>query len=410
MEAVAPICSSSRGSGMSKVAKSSTRRKWLQSVATLALCVAMPAAQAQAQATAPLKIGVLGSFTGGAADINKGELDGLKLKLKQIGYQIGDRQVELIVEDDGGDPGAGVTKMQKLVERDKVDMVVGPFLGHVVAATQEYVGKSGIPQLAMVGQIPENAKHPNSFVPGWNAVQLGRQMGQYAVNKLGYKTAVVISSKFAYGERVSEGFIDGFQKAGGKIEREVYVPLGTADWGPFITGAPKADSVFAATLGADAIKLVKARHEYGQRDRLPLIGVISTVDGMLLPAMGSAAYGAVAVTHYLPELDIPENRQFIEDFKKEYGKTPIGYYEALGYTIGQIIESAVTSSAGKTDPASLVAGLNKVDLKTPQGNFRFDPQTRFPYMDYYFVKVVDKAGKPNFEIIDVNRDVKPENN
>ncbi len=393
---------------MSKVAKSSTRRKWLQSAAALTLCAAMPIALAQTNA--PLKIGVLGSFTGGAADINKGELDGLKLKLKQMGYQVGGRKLELIVEDDGGDPGAGVTKMQKLVERDKVDMVVGPFLGHVVAATQEYIGKSGIPQLAMVGQIPENAKHPNSFVPGWNAVQLGRQMGQYAYSKLGYKTAVVISSKFAYGERVSEGFIDGFKKAGGKIEREVYVPLGTADWGPFITGVPKADTVFGATLGADAIKFVKARQEYGQRDRQPLIGVISTVDGMLLPAMGSAAQGAVAVTHYLPELDSPENRQFIEDFKKEYGKTPIGYYEALGYTIGQVIESAVKTSAGKTDPASFIDGLNKVDIKTPQGNFRFDPQTRFPHMDYYFVKVVDKGGKPAFEIIDVYRDVKPENN
>lgn len=384
------------------------KRVWVKSIVPLAMCALAPLAVAQSQP--PLKIGVLASLTGSAADINKGELDGLRLKLKQMGYQVGDRKIELIIEDDGGDPGAGVTKMQKLVERDKVNLVIGPFLGHVVAATQDYIGKSGIPQLAMVGQIPENAKHPNSFVPGWNAVQLGRQMGEYAATKLGHKSMVVMSSKFAYGERVSQGFLDGFKKAGGKVEKEVYVPLGTADWGPFITSVPKADAVFSATLGADAIKLVKARQEYGQRDKLPLVGVISTVDGMLLPAMGSAAIGAVAVTHYLTELDNPENRAFLTDFQKEYGKTPVGYYEALGYTIGQIIESTMKSAGGKIDSASLIGGLKKVDLKTPQGSFRFDPQTRFPFMNYYFVKVIDKGGKPAFEIIDVKRDVKPESN
>lgn len=382
------------------------RRTLVKSFAVALLGATAPISMAQS--LPPLKVGVLASLTGSAADINKGEINGLKLKLKQMNYQVGDRKIELIVEDDGGDPGTGVTKLQKLVERDKVNVIIGPFLGHVVAATQEYIGKVGIPQLAMVGQIPENAKYPNSFVPGWNAVQLGRQMGVYAYNKLGHKTALVISSKFAYGERVSEGFREGFTAAGGKIQKEIYVPLGTADWGPFITGLPKADTVFAATFGADAIKFVKARQEYGQRDRLPLIGVISSVDGMLLPAMGDAAVGAVAVTHYLEDLDIPENRQFIADYKKEYATTPIGYYEALGYTIGQVIESAVQAAKGKSDPASLIAGLNKVNLKTPQGSFRFDPQTRFPYMDYYFVKVALKEGKPDFKILDVYRDIKPE--
>ena len=136
---------------------------------------------------------------------------------------------------------------------------------------------------------------------------------------------------------------------------------------------------------------MKARHEFGQRDKLPLVGVISTVDGMLLPAMGEAAVGSVAVTHYLEELDNPENKRFIDDYKREYSKMPSGYYEALGYTIGQIIEASLKATNGKSEPAALLAAMKAVDLKTPQGRFRFDAEKRYPYLDYYFVKVVKKA-------------------
>ncbi|MCZ7561171.1 MAG: ABC transporter substrate-binding protein [Burkholderiaceae bacterium] len=388
--------------------KFSPRRATMICAVGATIAVSLAPLVAFAQSAAPFRIGVLASLTGGVADINNDEVNGLKLRLKQAGYQIAGRKVELVIEDDAGDPSTGVTKIQKLVERDQVDIVVGPFLGHVIAATQDYIGRKGIPNIPLVGQAPESAKQPNMLVPSWNYVQLGRLMGEYAAKKLGYKDAVIVSSKYTFGTRASDGFRDGFTAAGGSVKKEVYVPLGTADFAPFLTGLPQGATVFAAIPGGDAIKFVKARHEYGQRDSMPLVAVVATVDGALLPAMGDAALGAVAVTHYFDDLDIPENKQFIEAYKREYGKVPNSYYSALGFTIGQMIESALVATGGRSDPASLVGALKAVDIKTPQGRLRFDPEKRFPYLDYYFVKVVSKGGKPGYTVLDVLRDVRPD--
>lgn len=387
---------------------SAPRRKFSQGIAAVSLAAIMAPLAAHGQTVAPVRIGVLASLTGSVADVNAGQLKGLRLRVKQLGGRIAGRTVELVVEDDAGDPNTGVVKAQKLIERDRVDVLVGPFLGHVMAAIQDYVGRKGVPTLPLVGQTPENVRHANIVVPSWNSAQLGRMMGEYAVKKLGHRNAVIVSSKYSFGTRVSEGFRAGFTAAGGKVRQEVYVPLGTADWAPFIGGLPEGAAMFSAVPGADAIKLVKTRHEFGQRDSLPLLGPISTVDGMLLPAMGEAALGTVAVTHYLDDIDIPENVRFIEDFRREYGQRPTGYYEALGYTIGLVIEAALRATRGRSEPAILLPALKAVDIPTPQGRLRFDPDKRYPYLDYYFVKVADKGGKPAYRILDVLRNVRPD--
>jgi branched-chain amino acid transport system substrate-binding protein len=364
--------------------------------------------EALAQESRPLTVGVVASITGSVADINISELNGLKLYLKQINHSAGGRAIRLVVEDDAGDPARGLARVRKLVELDKVDILVGPFLAHVVAATKDYIGASGVPNLVLVGQTPENAAHPNIFVPSWNSVQLGSLMGEYAYTKLGFRTANIVSSKYGFGIRVSDGFKAAFKAAGGKMNADLYVPLGTADWLPFLSGLPKADTAFSAIPGADAIKYVQSRADMGLTDTMALTAVIATVDGVLLPSMGSAADGAVAVTHYLETLDTPENIKFIKDYKAEYGAAPAGYYEALGYTIGQIIGETLNHTKGVATPERLLAAWRAIDFVSPQGRFRFAPGKQFPILDFYFVKVVPEGGRRKFQILDVKREVLPE--
>jgi branched-chain amino acid transport system substrate-binding protein len=355
----------------------------------------------------PLKIGALGPMTGGAAVVGTGEINGIKLRLKQLNNEIAGRKVELIVEDDAGDPTTGLTKAQKLIERDRVDVFLGPLLSHVVLAVRDYVGGKGVPQITLVAQPPEAVKFPTTFVPSWNAVQIGRLFGEYAVKKLGHKRVNIVSSKYVFGARVSDGFREGFTAAGGTIVKEVYPPLGTADFAPFLTGLPAADAVFSFFPGADAVKFVKARQEFGL-DKTPLLAIASTVEGMLLPAQGDAALGAIAIGHYLEDFTIPQNREFVQAYEKEYGKPPLGYYPALGYTLVQILEDALKRTGGRSGAAELVEAIKKVDIATPQGRFRFDPEKRFPIIDYYITKVVKKDGKLHHERIDTLKEVRPE--
>lgn len=381
------------------------RRQFLALTVPATVAVGWPAA-ARAQA-APFRIGVLGPLTGGAAVIGNGEVNGIKLRLKQLNHEVAGRKIELVVEDDAGDPTTGLTKAQKLVERDRVDILLGPLLSHVVLAVQDYVGQKGVPQMPFVAQPPEAAKYPTTLVPSWNAVQIGRIFGDYAVKKLGHKKALIVSSKYVFGTRTSDGFRAGFTGAGGTIVKEVYPPLGTADFAPFLGGLPPADAVFSFFPGGDAVKYVKARQEYGL-DKTPLLAIASTVEGMLLPAQGDAALGALAITHYLEDFTLPANREFVQAYTKEYNQPPLGYYPALGYTLVQIVEDALKRTAGKAGGKELVEAMKRVDLQTPQGRFRFDPEKRFPIIDYYIVRVVKKDGKLGHEVVDTLKDVRPE--
>jgi branched-chain amino acid transport system substrate-binding protein len=370
-----------------------------------ALLCSIPDPHAAAQA--PLKIGALGPLTGGAAVVGTGEVNGIKLRLKQLDNQIAGRKVELLVEDDASDPATGLTKAQKLIERDQVEIFLGPLLSHVVLAVQDYVGQKGVPQLTFVAQPPEAAKYPTTFVPSWNAVQIGRIFGDYAAKKLGHKRVVIVSSQYVFGKRVSDGFREGFTAAGGTIVKEIYPPLGTPDFAPFLGGLPAADAVFSFFPGADAVKYVKARQEFGL-EKTPLLAIASTVEGMLLPAQGDAALGALAIGHYLEDFSIPANREFVEAYTKEYGKPPLGYYPALGYTLVQILEDALKRTGGRSGRAELVEAIKRVDVASPQGRFRFDPAKRFPIIDYYITRVVKKDGKPVHELVDTLKEVRPE--
>jgi branched-chain amino acid transport system substrate-binding protein len=380
------------------------RRSFVLITAVAALLVSTPP---DAAAQAPLKIGALGPLTGGAAVVGTGEVNGIRLRLKQLDHQIAGRKVELLVEDDAGDPATGLTKAQKLIERDQVEIFLGPLLSHVVLAVQDYVGQKGVPQITFVAQPPEAAKYPTTFVPSWNAVQIGRIFGDYAAKKLGYKRVVIVSSQYVFGKRVSDGFREGFTAAGGTIAGEIYPPLGTPDFAPFLGGLPAADAVFSFFPGADAVKYVKARQEFGL-DKTPLLAIASTVEGMLLPAQGDAALGALAIGHYLEDFSIPANREFVEAYTKEYGKPPLGYYPALGYTLVQILEDALKRTGGRSGRAELVEAIKRVDVASPQGRFRFDPAKRFPIIDYYITRVVKKDGKPVHQLVDTLKEVRPE--
>jgi len=385
------------------------RGRWVRLVVAAAVIGALAAGTHLAGAQpAPFKIGVLGPLTGGAAVLGTGEVNGIKLRLKELDYQLGGRKVELIVEDDAGDPNTGLTKARKLVERDNVDVILGPLLSHVVAAVQDFIGQKGVPQMPFVAQPPENAKYPTTLIPSWNAVQIGRMMGQYAYQKLGYRKANIVVSNYVFGTRAADGFRAGFTAAGGTIVKEVFPPLGTADFAPFLVGLPAADAVFSFFPGADAVRYVKARQEYGLHDKQPLLAIISTVEGMLLPAQGDAALGAIAITHYLEDFTIPANKAFVANYTKEYGKPPLGYYPALGYTLVQVLEEAMKRTGGKGGRAELLDAMKRVDFQSPQGRFRFDPDKRYPIMDYYVVKVVKKDGKLGYDVVDVLKDVRPE--
>jgi len=184
--------------------------------------------------------------------------------------------------------------------------------------------------------------------------------------------------------------------------KEIRAPLGTSDFAPFLSQIPASgvDAVWAMFFAADAIAFVKQYESFGLKGKVPLVAPPGTVDQALLPAMGKAAVGIVSSSWYNPFLDNPENKKFVDSFRKKHNILP-GSTAASGYVGAMAIAAALEAIGGKIeDKPAFLAALRQVKMKTPIGPFRFDEKQNVIF-DLYVTKVVEKDGAVRPEIVEL---------
>ncbi len=315
--------------------------------------------------TGPIKVGVLAPLTGALAGPGKDQRDGFLLYLEQNGNKLGGRDVEVVVEDDQGNPEAGIQAATRLVEREQVDLVVGPLLGNVGLAVGDYMGTT---DTTLFYPIPSSEtflrKKPETmFLAGGTAAQDAHPLGGYAA-KQGKKKVLTICSDYAFGHELCGGFVNTFTDSGGTVVKQLWPPLGTVDFGPFVSQiAGDFDVIYSGVVGADSIKFVKAYRDFGLDDKAPLLTSLQPLDESLVPAMGDAALGLQSSGHWVEGRNDPATKEFVQAYETKFQKIP-GYYSASGFLAGQWIDGALTRAKGKVGtPKEFVAALGKVDLK-----------------------------------------------
>ena len=334
---------------------------------------------APAQQAGPIRIGVLHDITGPLAQIGAELNEGVRLHMSEINNEVAGRKIELILEDPETKVEPGLTKLRKLAERDKVHLVIGPINSALAYAMRDYIHRMKVPTIitqATGTDLTQGKASPYLFRTGFGSEQLNLPMGWYAYTKLGYKRAIVIALDHVSGREQAGGFMKTFKQLGGTVVNEVYAPLGTPDWAPFLTrlkaDVEKADVVLVIAWGADAIRLIKGYSEYGLKGLRPVLAHGSAVDEALLPSLGETALGMTNYLFYTPTLDTPENRRFRELVKKLMNKEPTNYHE-LGYMTAKVATEAIRKINGKVeDVPALLAELRKTNFEAPQGRFRFD--------------------------------------
>jgi len=210
----------------------------LSVVVLAALLVCSPAG---AQTAGPIKIGVLhdttGPLTPQGTDLNMA----IRLHMNEIGYEVAGRKIELIFEDTESKGEVGLTKARKLVERDKVHLLIGPANTAAAYAVRDYVERNKIPTVltqATAKDLTQEKASPYIFRTSFGSEQLHMPAAWYAVKKLGYKRAVVVAFDVVAGREQAGGFIKMFKQLGGTVVSEIYAPLGTADWAPYLARDP----------------------------------------------------------------------------------------------------------------------------------------------------------------------------
>jgi branched-chain amino acid transport system substrate-binding protein len=345
----------------------------------------------------PVKIGFLAPLTGGAAQIGRDMQNGFEVYLSEVGNQIAGRKVELIVEDTAGNPATAITKVRKLVESDRVHMVVGETFAHIGYALAGKADEYQMPTIFPVIAADDlTQRKPSKWVVrlGWASSQPSHPFGEYAAKTLGYKKVAVLGSDYAFGYEVVGGFQKTFEEAGGQVIQKLWAPLGTTDLAPYITQLKReADAAFVIVVAASALKFPSQYQESGLRGKLPVIGGAVITDEAILPTFGDEALGIVTPLQYSAALDTPANKRFVAEYRKRFGKVP-SYFSETCYTGGRWINEAAKAVGGKVeDKASFIAAFRKVEIPdAPRGPLKLDAWGN-PIQNIYVRKVERKGGE-----------------
>ena len=354
---------------------------------------------ARAQQVGPIRIGVLHDVTGPLAQIGSELNEGVRIHISEINNEVAGRKIELIFEDSESKVDPGITKLRKLVERDKVHLIIGPVNSALAYAMRDYIHRMKVPTLvtqATGTDLTQGRASPYLFRTSFGSEQLNMPMGWYAYAKLGYKRAIVMALDHVAGREQAGGFMKTFRQLGGTVVSEVYVPLGTADWAPFLTRVradlEKTDVVVTVVWGADAIRFVKGYTEYGLKGVKPILVHGSAVDEAMLPSEGDTALGMTNYLFYTPTMDTPENRRFRELTRKVLNKDATNYHE-MGYVTAKVVTEAIRRINGRVeDVPALLGELRKTRLEAPQGLFRFDDKQNAIF-DLHIRRVEKQDGK-----------------
>jgi len=349
------------------------RRKFLAGTAagTAAATIGMPAI---AQG-APFKIGLLTVKTGPLAQGGIQMEQGISTFLKQKNNTLAGRKVDFIVADTGGNPAGAKTKAQELIERDKVNVIIGPLAAFELLAILDYVRDNATPLISLAAAEDVTQRRANPFIirPSATSAQCCQPVGDYAAKELKFKRAVTISEDFAFGYEQMAGFQRVFEDDGGKVVKKLWPPLVTPDYTPFISQIGNVDCVFNGFAGSNPVKFMRSYADLGLKGKIPLLAGWTAMDDALLKSLGDEAIGVISGSWYSADGPSASNKQFVADMQKDYQVLPGGYSAGM-YIAGQCVEAAIKALDTKADDRKAFAeALHKVTLTdTPRGAVKFD--------------------------------------
>ncbi len=353
------------------------------------------ASTAQSAATDTVKIGLVTTLTTPAGVIGKDMVDAATLALEDMNNSMGGKSVELIVEDDGFKPGLGKQQTDKLIKKDNVDFVTGYIWSHVLMASVNSVvdaGKLLISANAGPAPVAGTKCHANFFSTSWQNDQTPMALGEY-LNQKGYKSLYLMAPNYTAGKNISGGVERTFK---GEVKGKDLTKWGKDAQLDFSAELAKAkasgaEALFAFYPGKAGSALFTQYQQAGMADDLPLTTVF-TVDHLSLPNFQKAGMNSVLGTHstgfWSPDLDTPQNKQFVEGFKAKYARMP-SFYAAQTYDALFLIKSAVDAVNGDTTQLDTMrSAMEKADFPSVRGKFTYG-NNHMPIQNFYLTQVVE---------------------
>ncbi len=353
--------------------------------------IAAAATAFNAHAANELKIGYLSTLSGPAGAIGVEVRDGFNLALKMAGGKLGGLPTEMVFADDTLNPELGKQLAERLLKRDRVNLMTGVIFSNVMLAVwptiQEaktfYIAPNSTPT-----RITGAGCNPHFVSASWPNEGHHEAAGLYAKSK-GFKNAYLIAPNYPAGQDATTGFKRGY---GGTIAAEVYTKLNQLDYSAELAQirAAKPAALYAFLPGGMGINFIKQFVAAGLSSEVTLVVPGFAADQDIVRAVGEPMLGIFDTSHWAYDLDNDANRKFVAAFEKEYKRIPSLFAEQ-GYTTALLIDAAVRSAKGRIED---VPGFHKALMaapgrfKSPRGDWKF-AHNGTPVQDYY-LRVVAK--------------------
>ncbi|MEJ2623918.1 MAG: ABC transporter substrate-binding protein [Pseudolabrys sp.] len=347
-----------------------------------------------------IRIGLIYTLSGPAAVLGQQSKKAFELAVKDLGGKMGGKEVELFTVDDGLSPAKGILKVKELLERDHVDIVVGPIFSNVLGAIHKPVmdaGKILISTNAGSSAFAGAACNPNFFVTSYQNDQIFQALGKIANDK-GYKRVFAMVPNYRAGKDALAGFKRTYK---GKLVAEELVPLKGIDFQSELSklSSLKPDAMFTFMPGGLGITLIKQYNQAGLKGKVPVISAF-TADEATLPALGAAAEGIYGALTWAPNMDNPQNKKFVAEYEAAYKAIPASY-AMQAYDAAMLINSAAVALKGNLSNTKAVsAEIRKANFKSVRGAFKFNVNG-YPIQNFYLTKVAKRPdGKFETEIVE----------
>ena len=342
-----------------------------------------------------IRVGFMLPYTGTFAQLGVAIENGFRMALNEQGGKLGGREVEFFKVDDESNPAKGIENATRLVQRDKVDVLVGTVHSGVQMGIHKVARDTGVLSL-----IPNAGVHvatraqcaPNVFRTSFTNSQPTLALGK-AMMERGHKKAVWITWNYAAGDEAFEGFEKSYTEAGGTIIKKLGLPFPNVEFQALLTeiASLNPDAVACFFAGGGAAKFLRDFAAAGLNKNIQLYGSGFLTEGVL-DAAGPAADGVLTTMHYSDSLDTPRNKKFRLEYAKAFRMQP-DVYAVQGYDTGLLLIKGANAVKGDmSNKPALYAAMNGAEIDSPRGKWKMSAAHN-PIQDMYLRKVENKENK-----------------
>jgi branched-chain amino acid transport system substrate-binding protein len=353
-----------------------------------------------------IKIGVVATLEGAFKVLGEDAVRGVEMAVAEFGGEIAGKKIELITaSSDAAKPEVALAAARKLVEKDNVDIVVSPLSGDEGLAIKEYAktqpektfvnGTSGAQDTTLRDPAP------NFFRFSLDGAQWMGGLGTYAHDVQGYQRIVTLGEDYSFPHSQAGGFLVEFCRAGGTVDSQFWVPVGTNDYSSIVSAIPAdIDAIYVALGGTDAVNFLKQYQRFG--GKAPLIAGSITLDQTILGVETVAEYvlGTAAAGPAADDNPDPAWRQFVAEYQKSF---PDGLPSPSMFAHGYYVNAKAALLALEKIEADLSDGqkalqetLSNLEYDSPTGPIKLDHNRQA--IANNFLTVVDRDEKGNLYV------------